>query len=268
MKYKARSAGGIATGIIVRKKAIEGYYENPKYCEQCDKLMMIKETDKVKDIKKRKYCSDKCEKESQESDLKKKIIKLFYDGKKFREIASELKCAKSTVSYYCSELIPEDERYSRENILKYQKYYDTYGNNLAKTAKFFGLNKGTLRLKIIAVPFKNVSPEQKVTNLKKAVCDYRRKNKIKAVAYKGGKCQNCGYKKSVYCLDFHHVNPEEKDFAIASVTRRWEIIKRELDKCILVCRNCHGEIHEEIHVKGFSGIVNKIQAKAQVAELV
>ena len=35
-------------------------------------------------------------------------------------------------------------------------------------------------------------------------------------------------------------------------------MKNEVDKCILVCRNCHGEIHEELELKGYSDIVNKI----------
>ena len=36
------------------------------------------------------------------------------------------------------------------------------------------------------------------------------------------------------------------------------MVKKELDKCVLVCNNCHGEIHEELYEKGCSEIVNKI----------
>lgn len=75
----------------------------------------------------------------------------------------------------------------------------------------------------------------------------KRRDKIKelAVEYKGGKCCICGYNKYQGALEFHHLDPLEKDFGIASkgYTRSWESIKAELNKCILVCSNCHKEIH-------------------------
>lgn len=74
----------------------------------------------------------------------------------------------------------------------------------------------------------------------------RRDNvKIKAIKYKGGKCEKCGYDKYNGALEFHHLNPSEKDFSIgqSGYTRSWEKVKKELDKCILICSNCHREIH-------------------------
>ena len=46
-------------------------------------------------------------------------------------------------------------------------------------------------------------------------------------------------------LEFHHLDPSQKDFGISSkgYTRSWDKVKEELDKCILVCSNCHREIH-------------------------
>jgi hypothetical protein len=69
-----------------------------------------------------------------------------------------------------------------------------------------------------------------------------RKNKIKAVEYKGGKCCICGYNKCMAGLDFHH--PGEKDVNWKRM-RSWSFdkIKDELDRCILVCRNCYAELH-------------------------
>lgn len=71
--------------------------------------------------------------------------------------------------------------------------------------------------------------------------------KEQAIEYKGGSCERCGYDKSKRALEFHHLDPKEKDFGIAhkGYTRSWEKVKKELDKCILVCSNCHAEIHEE-----------------------
>jgi len=72
--------------------------------------------------------------------------------------------------------------------------------------------------------------------------------KIKAVEYKGGKCERCGYCKYVGALDFHHLDPTQKDFAIASkgYTRSWDSVRNEIDKCLLLCSNCHREIHNGI----------------------
>lgn len=74
----------------------------------------------------------------------------------------------------------------------------------------------------------------------------KRKNKIKAMAieYKGGKCSKCGYSKCIDVLSFHHMDSAEKDFTIAgNYNRSWTTIKNEIDKCILLCMNCHIEHH-------------------------
>ncbi len=84
--------------------------------------------------------------------------------------------------------------------------------------------------------------------LKKAVIKRRKMLMEKAIAYKGGKCAICGYSKSSRALNFHHVNPAEKSFGISArgITRSWKKVQNELDKCILVCANCHAEIHDGI----------------------
>lgn len=77
--------------------------------------------------------------------------------------------------------------------------------------------------------------------------NYRHKIKLMAIEYKGGSCFICGYKKAICNLDFHHKNKTLKDFTISgNYHLGWELIQKELDKCILVCKNCHGEIHSEI----------------------
>ena len=73
----------------------------------------------------------------------------------------------------------------------------------------------------------------------------RVKLKEALIDYKGGKCEICGYNKCNSALEFHHKDPNEKDFGIAfkGYTRPLEVCKKEADKCILVCANCHREIH-------------------------
>ncbi len=73
-----------------------------------------------------------------------------------------------------------------------------------------------------------------------------RQNKLKAAAviYLGGRCLICGYSKYSGALDFHHLDPFQKDVTIGAFRgRSLARIKNEWDKCILVCVNCHREIH-------------------------
>ena len=73
----------------------------------------------------------------------------------------------------------------------------------------------------------------------------QRKFKKECIEYKGGCCSLCKYNKYIGALEFHHKNPSEKDFTIANqrFTKFNDKIKNELDKCIIVCANCHREIH-------------------------
>lgn len=67
--------------------------------------------------------------------------------------------------------------------------------------------------------------------------------KIKAVEYKGGKCIKCGYNK-YFNLVFHHRDPNTKDYDWYNLRKRsWNIICEELDKCDILCHNCHNEVH-------------------------
>jgi len=71
--------------------------------------------------------------------------------------------------------------------------------------------------------------------------------KNQAVAYKGGKCEECGYSKCIGALEFHHRDETSKEFAISnSYSVSWETIQKELDKCDMLCANCHRELHEVI----------------------
>ena len=79
----------------------------------------------------------------------------------------------------------------------------------------------------------------------KAVAKRRKAIKEKAIAFLGGKCFFCGYNRSFAALDFHHIDEKLKKFGLSQdgLTRSWERTKKELEKCILVCANCHREIH-------------------------
>jgi hypothetical protein len=82
-------------------------------------------------------------------------------------------------------------------------------------------------------------------------CDKTRQNarhlefKRQAVEYKGGSCLICGYARCLASLDFHHLDPNEKEFKIGNYKRpsMSDEIRGELDKCVLLCKNCHSEVH-------------------------
>jgi hypothetical protein len=77
---------------------------------------------------------------------------------------------------------------------------------------------------------------------------YRRNMKGKAVEWLGGRCQLCDYDRCIDALIFHHVKGKKKfGIGFRGLTRRWDVLQNELSKCILVCANCHAEIHAGLH---------------------
>lgn len=73
------------------------------------------------------------------------------------------------------------------------------------------------------------------------------KRKEEAILYKGGCCQNCGYSKYYGALEFHHTDPSQKDVDWNKLRlRSWDKITYELDKCVLLCSNCHREEHHRL----------------------
>ena len=72
------------------------------------------------------------------------------------------------------------------------------------------------------------------------------KRKLELISLKGGKCELCGYNKNIGALEFHHLDPSIKMFNLDErhlSNRTIDKILQEVEKCILVCSNCHKEIH-------------------------
>ena len=63
---------------------------------------------------------------------------------------------------------------------------------------------------------------------------------------RGGKCQRCGYNTCIKALEFHHLNPSKKDFTISNDHFKLKEAVEESKKCILLCANCHRELHDNI----------------------
>ena len=81
----------------------------------------------------------------------------------------------------------------------------------------------------------------------RAVAKRRKKIRLKAIAHLGGKCMKCGYSKYTEVLEFHHKDSKQKIFNVSQKghCRSWDRVKKEIEKCDLLCANCHREIHVE-----------------------
>ena len=168
-------------------------------------------------------------------------MELRNQGKTYKQICVELKCAMSTVSYHCklNNVDGHSDRLTNEQKIELQKLYDEIGS-LKKVAKLKGHAFSTVQKYVVT---KN---RTKKVSKSEAVIMWRKRTKMKLVDYKGGKCQLCDYNKSLNALHFHHLNSNEKDFSISGKSLSFDKLKSEVDKCILVCSNCHSEIHEGI----------------------
>ncbi len=70
------------------------------------------------------------------------------------------------------------------------------------------------------------------------------KNEINLLK-EGKKCEKCGYNKCVAALDYHHINPNLKIDTVAKLSTHSNLNSalEEINKCILLCANCHREFH-------------------------
>lgn len=161
------------------------------------------------------------------------LTNLIVDNKSTYEISNELQIPRTTINYWLKKYNLKTNK--KQVITKTHKIcakckqnkshdlfygrYDTKSHNLSSYCKKCSDINVLNRMKIF-----------------KKLC----------IEYKGGSCFICNYSKSQNALEFHHNIPSEKEFNISeySTTVFSDKIKQELDKCILVCANCHREIHD------------------------
>lgn len=174
-------------------------------------------------------------------ELRNKIIELYKEGKTMPYICKVLNVSKATVSYQINKegisRFKNPVEITEDLLNKMQIRYEEC-KNLSIVSKEYGVSINRL----------------KYLNRRKSKTDYEvlknRRYRIKKllVEYKGNKCKICGYDKCLSALEFHHLEPENKDFTISYNTKynNLDSLKKEVDKCILVCANCHREIHAGI----------------------
>lgn len=130
-----------------------------------------------------------------------------------------------------------------------------------KTCKRCGANKpnsaysktqNRKRVNVICKSCRRESAKKgRITNWKrknKHLLTLKAADKTKLVDMFGGSCVMCGYSKCNSALHFHHTNPKDKKFCISAAPKDSEFgqLLEEAMKCILVCSNCHAEIHAGI----------------------
>lgn len=180
------------------------------------------------------------------------IIELRKIKKTYLEISNELSVSINIIKKVCRKFglcgyrkrgnIPTD-------ILdKVVTLYDEL-KSTRKVSEKLGISKDSVRKYVNIEKRDKLDDNELKKNKVKSVVEWRKRVKIKLVEYKGGECSKCGYKKSLKALEFHHLDPSEKDFTISGKSWSFERLKKEVDKCILVCSNCHIEIHEEMFDK-------------------
>lgn len=116
------------------------------------------------------------------------------------------------------------------------------GKSYSEIENILNCSKGTISYHANPA-VKNKYRQRQTRNRRKWLTDLKMES--------GGKCKICGYDKCLDALDFHHLNPSIKDGGVNSMIRQAGIAKAktEAEKCLLVCSNCHRELHSKLPKK-------------------
>jgi len=136
----------------------------------------------------------------------KKYVELGYSH---RKIGKELNCSESNIKYWLN-------KYELKTIKKEKNEFCTLCGNLIKN---------------------NIANR---SNCQSCVTRIRRyRTKQRAVKLLDGKCNRCGWSGNIAAFEFHHPD-DNKKFGIADISNKsWKVVKKEIQKCELLCSNCH-----------------------------
>ena len=123
-----------------------------------------------------------------------------------------------------------------------------YGNNIKKNCVVCG-KEFTSNFPTRKYCYQCSPTYSSKTGRASSITALRRAIKKELVRYKGGQCVICGYSKSLNALQFHHLDSSQKDFNLSDAYNGGNVdmdkLYQEVDKCILICANCHAELHEK-----------------------
>ncbi len=120
-------------------------------------------------------------------------------------------------------------------------------STLRKYIKFHGIEHNSRRKK-------NSLPFNRSKYFSERISNFRKRRKRELLEYAGGIiCRECGYDKDIPDVyEFHHLDPDKKDpswYKMFANNHSIEKIKSEIDKCIVLCANCHREMHWKLKQK-------------------
>jgi len=202
---------------------------------------------------------------------KEKARELRNQGLTYSEIGKLLNASKSTIRLWTSDiqLSPEQQAKIKNKVCK----------NLTYTGSPKG-KKSRRRLEMGEIEWHRLQEEKLKSKQQKSYqkrkllirihnVNYKKNLKLRLIAYKGGKCEICGYsKKCPTVYHFHHTDSSQKEFGISQARRKYkeQDLFKEVDKCQLLCSNCHSEIHDLLYQKQREETVKKLKAMMDSAE--
>lgn len=173
---------------------------------------------------------------------KEKLVELIEFGYSQRDLANKLETSQSNIKYWLKkfEIKTKYNRYNKDRYLINGGKVCSKCKNLKDTSDFY--KRYNTNRDGLAGYCKECSNEYHGNRVKEV--------KLKMIDYKGGKCCDCNLKieDSHYCVfDLHHLDPNDKDPNFSKIKyQKWENIIKEIDKCVLLCSNCHRLRHSII----------------------
>jgi len=151
---------------------------------------------------------------------KKEFKRFILEGKSVKELALIYNCSKATISEakhrlgYLSKILRPHDKTNRKALGITQCHICNKKSSMKTCTRCAN--------KIIKIAKKKILIEQL-----------------------GGKCEICGYDKYQNALDFHHIDPNYKEYSIGEINTDFNKLLKEISKCRLLCNRCHREIHYE-----------------------
>lgn len=213
-----------------RMEALKRYYQDPNRCDGCREVIEVPPDKKPSYVRRRSYCGKSCSNSDRlrGNAKERKMLTCQNCGEEFpRRRDKNGRCYDTKYCDDCYREVPESkkcEKCKREFPNTDEYFYSQYKGN------------GNLRGKC-----KDCLNKERAKDVQKT-----RDRKINQLVKEfGGKCIDCGFDRSIKALSFHHVQGKEEEISnMLARNASMEELRKEAEKCKLLCLNCHIIRHE------------------------